>query len=281
MRQLSLAIVLVISACGPAVNDGSGGDDDDGAGDDGGPGDDDPDATPGDPAENAAVYAHSADALYRVDPESFEVTKVGDFQWPGGGDDMTDLAIDKDGRMIGISYTRVYEVDPDTAGCTLLSDALGGSFNGLSFVPATQAGRPADGPDVLVASRNSDGTIMEIDPNTGGVTPIGAMGGNWVSSGDIVSVAGFGTVLTATTVGSLGADVLVRLAPGSFEAQVIGTTGYNDLWGIGFWKGEVFGFAENGQFVLVDTTTGVGAPVETSEPRWWGAAVTTAAPIVD
>jgi hypothetical protein len=193
---------------------------------------------------------------------------------------MTDIAIDRDGLMIGISYTRVYRIDPQTAQTTLLSGTLQGMFNGLSFVPAGQVSLP-EGPDVLVGSRNTDGAIFSIDPMTGAATQVGNMGGSWVSSGDIVSVHGFGTVATVTTAGGLGADVLARLEPGSFTATPIGTsTGYNDLWGVGFWEGKVFGFAEAGDFVLVDTTTGAASPVETSVPRWWGAAVTTSAPVV-
>ncbi len=273
MRAIS--VLLILAACGPAVQGGddTGGDDDAGV-------DDSPDADPNTvPAENAAVYAHSESELYRVDPDTFTVSLVAPFTWPGIPDSMTDLAIDKDGLMIGISYTRVYQIDATTAVCTLLSSDLQGMFNGLSFVPAGQVGFP-EGPDVLVGSRNTDGKIFSINPMTGAVVEVGDMGHGYTSSGDIVSVSGFGTV--ATVGAAFGPDTLVRLAPVTFDATPIGTdTGYSDLWGIGFWKGKVFGFAESGQFVLVDTTTGAGVFQETSEPNWWGAAVTTAAPIVD
>lgn len=269
----SFAVLLALAACGPAVSA------DDTGGDDGG-GDDAPDANPNpDPAENAAVYAHSETELYRVDPDTFTVSLVAPFTWPGIPDSMTDIAIDKDGVMIGISYTRVYRVDATTAVCTLLSANLQGMFNGLSFVPAGQVGFP-EGPDVLVGSRNTDGKIFSIDPMTGAVAQVGDMGHGYTSSGDIVSVNGFGTV--ATVGGTTGPDTLVRLAPVTFDATPIGSnTGYSDLWGVGFWKGKVFGFAESGEFVLVDTASGTGVHQETSEPNWWGAAVTTAAPIVD
>ncbi len=275
MRTITCALALALAACGPGVNHGddSGGDDQSGAGDAG------IDAPFGGPAENAAVYAHSAAQLYRVDPDTFSVSLVAPFGWSAGSDEMTDIAIDRDGVMIGISYDSVYRIDASNAQTTLLSNNLDGMFNGLSFVPAGQVGFP-EGPDVLVGSRNTDGKIFSIDPSSGAVAEIGDMGGGYVSSGDIVSVAGFGTV--ATVANGLSPDTLVRLAPGTFAATPIGSnTGYADLWGVGFWKGKVFGFAENGQFVLIDTTTGVGAPVEMSTPRWWGAAVTTAAPIVD
>ena len=77
---------------------------------------------------------------------------VGAFGWGSVGcDQMTDIAIDKNGVMIGISYSRVYRVDPTTAQTTLLSNSLDGTFNGLSFVPAAMLGQTGD--DVLVGTQ--------------------------------------------------------------------------------------------------------------------------------
>ena len=102
--------------------------------------------------------------------------------------------------------------------------------------------------------------------------------GGFVSSGDIVAVTGFGIVATVT--GS-GGDVLVRLAPGTFAATPIGTgTGFSGLWGVGYWRDRVFGFSSTGAFVGIDTTTGAATMISTSSQSWWGAAVTTAAPII-
>jgi hypothetical protein len=268
-------LVIAIAACGPA-NKGPG------SGDVDAQGSGSPDAPSGPTADapmpSASVYAHTADTLYRIDPDTFAVTKVGAFGWPSsiGVDSMTDIAIDKNGMMIGISYSRVYRVDPATAATTLLSDKLGGSFNGLSFVPAAQIG--ATGDDVLVASRNSDGLIFRIDPMTGKATQIGDMGHGYTSSGDIVSVVGLGTV---ATVNGPSSDILVELAPITFDATPIGTaTGHSQLWGVGFWKNKVFGFSDDGSFVLIDDQTGVASPVSSSTEQWWGAAVTTVAPVI-
>lgn len=102
--------------------------------------------------------------------------------------------------------------------------------------------------------------------------------GGFVSSGDIVAVTGFGIVATVT--GS-GGDVLVRLAPGTFAATPIGTTtGFTGLWGVGYWRDRVFGFSSGGSFVGIDTTTGQGTLIGNNGIAWWGAAVTTAAPII-
>lgn len=267
------ALSLALVACGPRAG---GGDDD---GDDDGSTVDAADSDRPPIQENAAVFAHTSTELFRVDPITFNVTLVAPFSGDAAGDQMTDIAIDSEGQMIGISYTRVYRIDPQTAVTQRAgTGTLPQMFNGLSFVPSILA-FGIEGPDVLIGSRNADGKIFQIDPATGAQTEIGDMGGGYQSSGDIVAVRDFGIV--ATTGAALGPDPLVRLAPSTFAATPIGTnTGWADLWGIGFWHGKVFGFAEGGAFVLVDTTTGQATLVENSGRAWWGAAVTTAAPVI-
>jgi hypothetical protein len=228
------------------------------------------------------VYAHSADALYRVDPDTLAITKVGDFGWGSvGSDQMTDIAIDKAGVMIGISYSRVYRVDTNNAQTTLLSNALDGTFNGLSYVPSMQIGGVGGGDDVLVGTRNSDGKVFRIDPMTGSATQAGDMGA-YSSSGDLVAVDGFGTMQTVP--GSLfGADKLARLAQASFTATPVGSgdTGFSQIWGVAFWKSKIYGFTNGGAFVLIDPTTGSATMVsQTPGVAWWGAAVTTLAPVL-
>jgi hypothetical protein len=270
--RAALAFALLAAACGPSSH-GSDDDDDDGTAIDAGDGDR-PEIQ-----ENAAVFAHTATELFRVDPTTFNVTLVAPFSGDAAGDSMTDIAIDSDGNMVGISYTTVYRIDSQTAVTQRAgTGSLPQMFNGLSFVPSILA-FGLEGPDVLIGSRNADGKIFQIDPATGQQTQIGDMGPGWQSSGDIVAVRDFGIV--ATTGGTLGPDTLVRLAPSTFAATAIGTnTGWADLWGVGFWRGKVFGFAEGGAFVTVDTTTGQATLVENSGRAWWGAAVTTAAPVI-
>jgi hypothetical protein len=222
------------------------------------------------------VYAHSASTLYRVDPDTLAITMVGDFGWPNGSDQMTDIAIDKTGKMIGVSFGSVYAVDTATAAATLLSSSLDGTFNGLSFVPATQLGQTGD--DVLVGTRNSDGKVFRIDPMTGAATEVGDMGGTFASSGDLVAVSGFGTMQTVTGGGN---DVLARLAPQTFAATAVGgDTGFGQIWGVAFWKNKVYGFTNGGDFILIDPATGRAQLVSHNGINWWGAAVTTLAPVI-
>jgi len=275
MRGATLAIVLAAIGCGPGTRQ---------SGDDTGGG---PDAPPGPTADapfvegDPAVYANTESALFKVDPDTLAITKVGDFVWSTGSDQMTDIAIDSTGMMIGISFTSVYRVDPDTAVATLLSAGLDGEFNGLSFVPGDEALGNPEAADVLVATRNLDGAVFSVDPMTGHTAMIGNMGG-FSSSGDLVSVRGFGTAATANGAGIVAPDQLVRLTPVSFAAQAIGSdTGFIDIWGVAFWKDKIYGFTEGGAFVLIDPATGAATQVTNNGEAWWGAAVTTRAPVIE
>ena len=277
MKAIVLLGLFGVLACGgprrPGGGGGGGGVDGGGAGGgDGGGG------SGSNTGGTVYVYAHTADALYRVDPDTLAITEIGPFGWPAsvGTDQMTDIAIDKTGDMLGVSYTRVYRVDSSTAQTTLLSSSLQGSFNGLSFVPAAMLGGSGD--DVLVGTRNTDGKVFRIDPMTGAATEVGDMGGGYTSSGDLVAIDGFGTV---QTVPGASGDQLVRLATSTFAATPIGSgTGFSEIWGVAYWKGKVYGFTDTGQFVLVDPTSGAGTLVSTNNVAWWGAAVTTIAPVI-
>jgi hypothetical protein len=266
---VAAATAAAVSACGPGTRPSPGG------GDvvDAQPA---PDSSGGGTGEVTFVYAHTATELYKVDPDTLQITKIGAFQWSNGSDQMTDLAIDKTGRMVGVSFGAVYEVDPTNAKATRLSTGLTGQFNGLSFVPASMLGQTGD--DVLVGTRNEDGVVSRIDPMTGQATAVGNMGAQFQSSGDLVAVAGFGTVQT-----TLGApyDVLSKLAPVTFQATPApNSTGVGQIWGVAFWKGTVFGFTQQGQFLTIDPNTGRGTVVQTGGPAWWGAAVITTAPVI-
>ena len=223
-----------------------------------------------------SIYAHTSSTLYRVDPDSLAITMVGDFNFTQPFEQMTDLAIDKNGQLVGVSFFSVYTVDPVTAKVTQLSSSLSRSFNGLSFVPADLLGMTGD--DVLIGTENTDGNVYSINPMTGATTQAGSMGA-FVSSGDLVAVEGFGMMQTVK--GSTH-DKLARLAPQTFAATVIGTdTGFDQIWGLGFWKGTLFGFTNSGQFITIDPSTGVGTLVAANGPAWFGAAVTTVAPIIE
>lgn len=292
MRRAVVALSLV-AACGPTHG---GGDDDDPSVDarvdarviDGTPTDDGRVELP------SRVYAHSGPSLYVVDTTTLVQTRIGDFIGLGN-QSMLDIAVDRDERMIGITRDKIFQVDVATAATTLLATfGTATGFTSLSFVPA-DPGNP-DGPEVLIAASDA-GSVYRIDI-TGttasavlvggygmqGATPIG-------SSGDIVSVRGFGTVATVN-LGAGGAgngpDYLARLDPTmGWKATIIGGgTGFDQIFGLGFWGGTLYGFVDDGfeaatgAMIEIDPTTGSGTLIRRGDVRWFGAGVTTIAPVI-
>jgi hypothetical protein len=266
-RFLALAILVGAggAACGPPPHDQPDG----AAAPDGA-------ATPdGEVPFFGAVYANSYFNLYAVNPDTLDVTLVGPFGWPRGDDMMTDIAVDKDSHVWGISWGALYSVDPETAACTFVTVLSGQQFNGLTFLPAGVL--DDTGEEALVATGLA-GALYRIDITTGESTLIGDMGGNMESSGDIVSVVGFGTAATVKN-GSTD-DYLARIDPVTGVGTIIGNTHYPDIWGIGFWRNKVFGFVATNQFVLIDIDTGDAEYISTGPENWTGAGVTTTAPFI-
>ena len=218
-RLVSAALVLA-AACGPSVT--GNGDDvqsidaaTDGATDGrviDGPGGIDADESP-----PSRVYAHSGQMLYRIDTTTNAAIPIGPFT-NLGTQSMTDIAVDRDERMIGVTLNKIFEVDEATGACTLLASFTGtDNLTSLSFVPANPAA--PDGPEMLVA------------------------------------------------------------------ATVVGTgTGFDKIFGVAFWGGQLYGFADGGagmgSFVRLDRQTGAGTLLQAGTIRWFGAGVTTSAPII-
>jgi hypothetical protein len=231
----------------------------------------------------AAVYAHSASTLYKLDPETLKVTEIGPFADSKGGSigDMTDIALDKDGVMFGVTFEAVYRIDYKAAPkCTKLA-TLSTMFNGLTMVPA---GTIDPAKEVLVGVSN-DGGWHRIDVPAGAtsatVTRLGSYGSSLGSSGDSVGIIGDAVYSTVTGLGFSDHVITVDPKTGKMIKDV-GDTGVTGLYGVGYWGGTMYGFASSGSLYSIDLKTGKATAIPLSggpSDGWWGAGVTTAAPI--
>ena len=303
LRLLALAPFALLVACGASSDkDGLGGGNLDGGSNDGGlkldaaPGvdtggggdggllTDTADDTTGIAPGKSAVYAHSSDTLYKLDPDTLKVTEIGPFSDTAGGSvsQMTDIALDKDGVMFGVTFTAVYRIEYKSGApkCTMLA-SLGTMFNGLTFIPA---GTLDPTREVLIGVAN-DGGWHRIDVPLGAtkatVTKLGSYGGSLGSSGDSVGIIGDAVYSTVTGIGSTDHVVTVDPKTGRVIKDV-GDTGVSGLWGVGYWGGTMYGFASSGSLYSIDLKTGRATEIPiTGKPAggWWGAGVTTAAPI--
>jgi hypothetical protein len=234
------------------------------------------------------VYAHSGNTLYRVDVGTLAPQTIGMMSGLGT-QSLTDLAIDKADKMLGITLDKLYTINATTGAATLITDlsTSARNFTSLSFIPE-DLNDPNSG-DILV-SANSFGEVYRIDPTNGTATMLGdfgTMGSNQIgSSGDLIGVRGLGiyaTVNVGTDPGNQ--DFLARIDPTSWTATIIGSgTGFNDIFGLAFWGDKIYGFVAMGgtagKIVTIDPTTGAGTEVQSGTVRWYGAGVATDAPIL-
>jgi hypothetical protein len=222
--------------------------------------------------QESEVFAQSAGTLYRLDPTTKVVTTVGGFN---GCSNVIDIAVDKNGVMFATTSSGLYRVDKTTAACTHIRD--GGYPNSLSFVPEGTV----DPSDEALVGYNG-GTYVRIDTATGAVTNIGALGGGYASSGDIVSVIGGGTYLTV--IGGSCDDCIVEVNPKTGAlVKLIGPLGHASVYGLAFWAGSAYGFDDGGELFQIDLTSGatttIAIPNAPPGLSFYGAGSTTSAPL--
>ncbi len=192
----------------------------------------------------SAAYAHTNTTLFSFDPASpaLVTTKIGDFDCigaPGQDGSMTDLAVNQQGDLWGISGKNVYHLVPSGGAVHCdktipLASTTQVKFYGLTFAPL---GVIDMAKEVLVAG-NTDGELWTIDPNGSlalhgnlGVVPSNDghghtyssknQGKRWELSGDIVFLAnggesvGFATVRDCpkppSTTGCNSTDTLLEI----------------------------------------------------------------------
>jgi hypothetical protein len=274
MRVLLATVLLV--ACGPSNRDKP-------AADAPSQGD-----APDDVAEvdTSRVFAHSNATLYQLNNATLATTTIGSMTGLDGG--LLDLAIDRNDRMIGVTRDTLWEVDPETGAVTMLSALETTNPTSLSFIPEDLA--DPNSREVLITV--DDGNVMEINTTNGQSTVIGNLGdqaGQPIrSSGDLFAVSGLGIYATV----NIGpdddsVDFLARIDPVTWKATPIGVgTGFNKIFGLGFWGGKIYGFvdlgfeANSGKMIDIDINTGLGTELSESSQRWFGAGVATDAPIL-
>jgi hypothetical protein len=238
--------------------------------------------------DTSRVYAHSGGTLFRIDTQNLGTIQVGTMTGLGT-QSLTDLAIDKSDHMVGITLDKIYTIDPNTGTVTLIKDLSQSAkgFTSLSYVPS-DLNDPAS-EDILV-SANDQGAVFQIDATAGTATQIGSYGtvalGKVVSSGDLIGVRGLGIYATVD-VGMETNDYLAKIDPTTWAATPLGSgTGYNNIFGLGFWAGKIYGFVDDktthtGKIITIDPNTGAGTEILSGAQEWYGAGVTTDAPIIE
>jgi hypothetical protein len=229
MKNLVLGASVILAACGPSERTG---------------GNEQPDAavTQGDGQQQypdtSRIYAHSGSKLYQVNNQTLAAVEIGTMTGLGT-QSLTDIAIDKSDKMVGITLDKLYEINATTGAATLINDlsASAQNFTSLSYVP--QDLNNSASPDILV-SANSFGEVYQIDSFSGTATMLGDFGMQGTkqigSSGDLIGVRGFGIYATVNVgTDTTAQDYLASIDPQTWAATVIGSgTGFNDIFGLAY-----------------------------------------------
>jgi hypothetical protein len=208
------------------------------------------------PIAEAPVYANTAGRLYEVVPATGETSTVGDFRDAAGKiDGFVDIAIDLDGRMFGGTFDAIYRIDPSTAEVEHICD----TEVELYAMTFTSTGELiGGGPETL--------TIIDVDGGCG----VEDLVSNpmFETSGDLVGLPDgylYWTVLGEES------DALVRLDPETGMFSPVGSLGYEQLYGLGYDQGELFGFSAQGQIVAISPDSADVSLRSTGSLAWWGA----------
>src|SRR5262245_5583683 len=158
----ALLTVVLVSACGPT------------------PHRDSPDASHPDAGnvdavsavDTSRVFAHSGGMLYRLNNTTLEPEVIGALSGLGT-QSLTDLAIDKNDTMVGVTLDKLYGINNHNGQVALITELATDGFTSLTYIPE-DPDDPASN-DLLVAA-NDQGDVFRIDALTGVATPIGSYG---------------------------------------------------------------------------------------------------------
>ncbi|MBI2390229.1 MAG: hypothetical protein HYV09_11625 [Deltaproteobacteria bacterium] len=253
----------------------------DGAVDDGGF---NAEATPGDapPEVVAKVWANTDDTLWQMDPTTKDVVKIGVFDGiDTDTEDMTDIAVDAEGRIFGVSALagtgggNVYEITIPASGTNVAITKKRSLPSGTRFYALAFAPKGVLGADEVMVAGDGAGTLW-IVPTDGSApqkigdfgvvksgdpgAPSGSVSGySWQLSGDIAFFSNAGAPVGIATVRPCTSsscksddDVVIEIdmtalatknPTANLKKRFIGAaSGYGRLFGIGAWNDQVFAF---------------------------------------
>jgi hypothetical protein len=239
------------------------------------------------------IYAHTKDTLYTFEAATKKVTEVGKLACLSATDRLLDIAVDGKGAVFGTTDEAFLSINPKDGTCTRII-AKDNLPNSLSFVPA---GTLEAGAEALVGyafdTANKAVRYVQINTTTGAVTEIGLLNPTsatkkYVSSGDVFSIANDANraFLTVHEDGVAdGPDQLAEIDPKTGKIKsIVGNTLQADIYGLAYWSGKAYGFSGDGNVTEINVVTGVSNTVAKLEKDavavpWFGAGVTTAAPV--
>ncbi len=200
-------------------------------------------------------------SLYTIDPTDETISYIGNV----GIGYVTDLEF-YGNDLYAITFNSFIQIDPETGQGNIIGDFnFGyGDMNSLAISP-----------DGTPYAASLDGTLISINRRTGEGSYIGNFGANIFSSGDMAFNED--RILYAS-VGrsSYFNDWLATINLNTGTATLIGDIGYDDVWGLAFKDGQLYGVSDDGELLQINTTTGAGSELVDYSLSWAGLTISPA-----
>ena len=208
---------------------------------------------------DCTFYAHGRSDLYRIDPFASRVMPAGAMRTPNGRS-VLDIDIDPSGTLIGVTREELLSFDDQGRYEIIASIDTPANTNGLAI--------DSLGRIYLTQSETQDAQAFTVDLN-GDVTVLGNLS-PYRSSGDWVVLKDDSLLMTAP---SDYGDILVYVDRRDATPRVLGTTGFDKVYGLSASFGYLFGATDEGRVLLIDAKTGEAEELfRRADLRFWGAA---------
>ncbi len=209
-----------------------------------------------------SFYAHTGDNLYLLDPFAKTIQEVAEVP------NLFDIDTHPDGTLYGITATELYRFDEALARWFLV-----GNF------PQIEGGTGLAIDSFGTAFVTAEDQVYTVDLNNAQTQLVGALGGDFFSSGDCVVNKQDTLFMTSKAFDEPDTLVVIDRATGRGTAigQIVNPNDreqrFTNVFGLTAGWGKLFGLNSRGELIEIDRATGAGTLVHTFEDvRWFGAA---------
>jgi len=147
------------------------------------------------------------------------------------GIQLTDVAI-LNGTLYGVTGSRLYTINPTTGESAFVGRMGTSGVNALV------------GFENRLYAANTSGQLLQVDPTTGATAVIGDLAGG-SSSGDLVPTDDATGLLGTINLSGSGSDWLIRHDLASGTSELIGETGFQQVWGLAFFRSQLIGLTND------------------------------------
>jgi hypothetical protein len=155
---------------------------------------------------------------------------------------LTDIATSPDGRIFGISFSSLYNIDSVTGDLSKIGDFV--TDNGMNSLEFSSNG------ELYGSSNSSNSDLYKINLETGRASSISSEDNtNFISSGDLAFIPSRNHFFASSRSTDNSGDILYSLGLDG-TSKKIGNIGFSNVWGLNFENGNLFGYTDQKQIII-------------------------------